>query len=203
MATHSVLIIDNDSRELFTTSQILEKNRYQVTLALSGDSGIEFIRKRSFSVILSEFSLVDTPGLTILETARNTAPETMVIFQTEAIHPAFKENAFKLGADDYLFKPYQAEELLFKIKKNIEYYDLKQKVGLQRNFVAGCCVCKKIRFDDNGPDKGRWMEVEDFLKEEMNVLLSSTYCPKCAQIVQEDLMVQLDRLKAPKVGRYS
>ena len=40
------------------------------------------------------------------------------------------------------------------------------------------------------------MEVEDFLKEEMDILLSSTYCPKCAQTVQEDLLVQIDRLKA-------
>jgi len=40
------------------------------------------------------------------------------------------------------------------------------------------------------------MEVEDFLKEEMDILLSSTYCPKCAQTGQEDLLVQIDRLKA-------
>jgi hypothetical protein len=50
--------------------------------------------------------------------------------------------------------------------------------------------------DDNGSDKDIWREVEDFLKEEMGILLSSTYCPKCAQTVQEDLSDQIDRLKA-------
>ena len=62
--------------------------------------------------------------------------------------------------------------------------------------ISNCCVCKKIRVDDKGSDKDDWMEVENFLKEEIGILLSSTYCPKCAQTVQEDLAVQIDRLKA-------
>ena len=62
--------------------------------------------------------------------------------------------------------------------------------------ISNCCVFKKIRIDDKGPDKDGWMEVENFLKKEMGILLSSTYCPKCAQTVQEDLAVQIDRLKA-------
>lgn len=45
------------------------------------------------------------------------------------------------------------------------------------------------------------MGVEDFLKVEMDILLSSTYCPKCAQTAQEDLLVQIDRLNALKVSR--
>ena len=78
-------------------------------------------------------------------------------------------------------------------KKDIERRELGKKITFQKNFFSNCCVCKKIRIDDNGSAKGRWMEVEHFLKEEMDILLSSTYCPKCAQTVQEDLMAQLDR----------
>ena len=202
MTRHSVLIIDNDPQTLFAASRILEKSKYNVTMALNGSSGMEFIRNSSFSLILSEFSLDDTTWSSILEAARNTTPETMVIFQTTAIDPEFKEETFKLGAHDYLFKPYQSEELLFRVKKSIENNELKQKLKLRRSFVTGCCVCKKIRFDDNLPEGGGWMDVEDFLKTEMNVLLSSTYCPECAQNVQEDLMVQIDRLKASKAGRF-
>jgi hypothetical protein len=67
---------------------------------------------------------------------------------------------------------------------------------LGKNIYSSCCVCKKVRTDDYGSAKDKWREVEDFLKEEMDILLSSTYCPKCAQTVQEDLQVHIDRLKA-------
>ena len=55
----------------------------------------------------------------------------------------------------------------------------------------------------NGSGKSEWIEVEDFLKVEMNILLSSTYCPECAQNIQEDLMTQINRIKTSKVGRLS
>lgn len=202
MTRHSVLIIDNDPGSLFESSRILEKNNYNVTMALNGTSGMEFLKDTSFSLVLSEFSLDDVAGLSILEAARNTSPETMVIFQTAAVDSSFKEKAFRLGANDYLFKPYQSEELLFRVKKSIENHELKQRLRLQSCFVTGCCVCKKIRFDTDGSGKSIWVEVEDFLKAGMNVLLSSTYCPECAQSVQEDLIIQIDSLKASKTGRF-
>ena len=204
MMRHNVLIIDHDSQALFTAGWILEKNKYNVTMALNGSSGMEYLKNASFSLILTELSLEDINGLSILEAARNTTPETTVIFQTTAIDPAFKEKTFKLGANDYLFKPYQSEELLFRVKKSIESCQLKQKLRLQSSFVTGCCACKKIRFDDNkGSEGSTWLEIEDFLKAEMNILLSSTYCPECAQSVQEDLMVQIDRMKASRGSRFS
>jgi DNA-binding response OmpR family regulator len=199
MEKHSVLVIDHDPQVLFATSRILEQNRYQVTLALNGVSGMEFIQSSHYSLILSEFALEDVSGLAILEASRSTSPDTRVIFQTAVEGGDFRGEIFKLGADDYLFKPYDSEELLFKVRQHIDHYELRQKIGFQRNFVAGCCVCKRIRVDDKGA--GVWMEVESFLKEKMNILLSSTYCPKCAQSVQDDLMVQLGRIKAQNSGR--
>ena len=203
MTRHSVLIIDSDPQVLFTASQALEKCNYSVTIALNGSSGLEYMKNNTFSLILSELSLDGTTGASILEAARSTTPEAMVIFQTSAIDSEFREKAFKLGANDYLFKPYQSEELLFRVKKSIECHELKQKLKLQSSYITGCCVCKKIRIDSNGSGKSEWIEVEDFLRSEMNILLSSTYCPKCAQSVQEDLMIQIDRMKASKAGRFS
>ena len=147
MTRHSILIIDNDPQSLFAAGQILEKSNYNVTMALNGSSGMEYIKNSSFSLILSEFSLDGTTGASILEAARGTTPEAMVIFQTAAIDTTFREKAFKLGANDYLFKPYQSEELLFRVKKSIEYHELKQRLRLQSSYVTGCCVCKKIHID--------------------------------------------------------
>lgn len=200
MTQHNVLIIDKDSQALFAVSRILEKTGFNVTMAISGISGMEFIKSSSFSLILSEVFLDDADGLSILEAARNATPDTMVVFQTAANDPVLREKAFRLGADDYLFKPYQSEELLFRVKKCIENREIRRRLKRRNSYVIGCCVCKKFRIDGDGTGRSKWVEIEDFMNTEMNIPLSSTYCPECARSVQEELMIHIDRLKASKTG---
>jgi DNA-binding response OmpR family regulator len=194
MTQHQILIIDNNATALCTAGEILEKNGYQVTLATNSESGTQFIEKGCFSLALVEVAQNDILALSTLKTIRTASPDSMVVFQSDCAESDLKGNMFKTGADDYIFKPYQAEELLFRVKKNIEDYELKQGRKIRKKILCGCCVCKKIRIDDNGPFDDRWMEVEDFLKKELDILLSSTYCPKCAQAAHRDLQVHLGRL---------
>lgn len=196
MTQHNILVIDNDSKALSTAGRILEKNRYNVSLAANGISGTEFIHAESYALVLMEFSLEDTTALPILQTVRSTSPETMVVLQGKSVGGAAMKDMFELGADDCIFKPYLAEELLYRVGKNIKTYKHKQKTRFRKRLFTGCCVCKKIRVDDYGSAYSRWKEVEDFLKQETDILLSSTYCPKCAQTAQKDLLAQIDRLKA-------
>ncbi len=201
MAKTKVLIIDKESPLLIAAGRVLEQ-QYDVTMALSADGGIDALGEQTFSLVICELTLEGAAGLTVLDAVRKNAPGTAFILQTDYTAPSFKSEAFKLGADDYLFKPYTPEELLFRARRSIETADLKQRIGDKKTLLSNCCVCKKIMCDDNGAAAMGWMEVEDFLKERMGVLLSSTYCPKCAQTVQEDLMAQLERLKASKPGCY-
>jgi DNA-binding response OmpR family regulator len=201
MTQHKILVIGSNSRALFATSRILENGRYEVSVASNWGDGIETIKGRGYSLVLMESSLGDAAPRSVLQTIRNENPDAMVVMQSEKHDITSGESMFMLGADDYIFKPYGDEELLFRVRKNIEQYELKQKIKRRKNFYSSCCICKKIRIDDNGPGVDRWREIEDFLKEEMDVLLSSTYCPKCAQTVQEDLLVQIGRIKAFKVCR--
>lgn len=196
MTQHNILVIDSDSKALSATGRILENSQYNVSLAENGHRGIVFLNSESFALVLMDFSLEDTTALQVLQTVRDTSPETMIVLQGKPVDAAFMKAMFALNADDCIFKPYQPEELLYRVRKNIETHELKRRIKLRKSFFSSCCVCKKIRIDDYGPPNDRWMEVEDFLKEEMDILLSSTYCPKCAQTVQEDLLVQIDRLNA-------
>lgn len=196
MTRYNILVIDNDSKALSTACGILEKKRYNVSLATNGISGTEFIHTGSYALVLMEFSLEDMTALPILQTVRSTNPGTMVMLQGRSVDRASMKKMFELGADDCILKPYPAEELLYRVEKNIAAYKLKQKTGFHKKLFTSCCVCKKVRVDDYGSVNSRWKEVEDFLKEETDILLSSTYCPKCAQTAQEDLLAQIERLKA-------
>jgi CheY-like chemotaxis protein len=201
MTAHNILITGSDSDSLFTASQILEKNGYKTTMIPNGGSSVEFLNTGGFALALIDYSQGDTDVPSKLQTVRNVSPETMIVLQGTPKDASSITTMYNSGADDCISKPYQPEELLFRVGKNIKTYELIKAASKRKEIISNCCICKKVRTDDYGPAKDKWMEVEDFLKEEMDILLSSTYCPECAQTVQEDLMVQLDRLKASKVGR--
>jgi DNA-binding response OmpR family regulator len=197
MKQHNILISGSDSQSLFTASQILKKNGYKTTMASNGESSIEFLNTGGFALALIDYTPddTDTPSKK-LRTFRKVSPETMVIFQSDPLDASSTTTMYNSGADDCICKPYQPEELLFRVGKSIKAYEFKKSIRQRKSIFSNCCICKKVRTDDYGSAKDKWMEVEDFLKEEMDILLSSTYCPKCAKTVQDDLLVHVERLKA-------
>jgi DNA-binding response OmpR family regulator len=196
MIPDKILITGRDSRALFTAARILEKGRYRITVASNGGSGIELLNAGSVALVLIDVTPDDPTVPSKLEAVRNASPKTMIVIQATPMDALSMKTMFNSGADDCIVKPYLPEELLFRVSKNIEAFEFKHTIKPRKRFFSNCCVCKKVRVDDYGPTRNKWREVEDFLKEEMDILLSSTYCPKCAQTAQEDLLVQFDRLKA-------
>lgn len=194
--SRNILVVDSEAQSLMITSRALESRHYDITMAINGDVGIEQLKKHHFDLVITEFSSSKVDGPCVLRTAKQIAPDTMVIMMA-GIEPTPAHNIYKSGADDYIFKPLQTEELLFRVQRNMEFLHLKQRINFQGGMVAGCCICKKIRFERNdGSGKEEWIAVDDFLKDKINILLSSTYCPDCIQTVQAELVDQIDHLKS-------
>ena len=66
--------------------------------------------------------------------------------------------------------------------------ELQRKIKLYEEILPVSCVCKKIR-DDTGkkPGTGEWVSVEKFIWKKARLEISSTYCPACAQKLQEKI----------------
>jgi len=89
-------------------------------------------------------------------------------------------DALRLGANDYLLKPCDNEELVLRINNCLEKQDLQKKIKMYEDILPICCYCKKIR-DDSGkePGSGKWLEVADYFHKKVGVSMTHGMCPQC------------------------
>jgi DNA-binding response OmpR family regulator len=186
MRKSSILLVDDDVLILQTIGMALEKENYDVKTAESGEAALELIKKRHFDLLITDLVMDVTDGITLLKEAKGLISEIKVIILTAYGSITSTIDALRLGADDFLLKPCEPEEIFFRVKKCFERMELEKKVKLYENILPVCCVCKKVRDDMvSEPGKGRWVQIEDYLLKKGKVEVTSTYCPECAKkIVQ-------------------
>lgn len=99
------------------TRKILEVEGYTVIEASSGTRILEMLKKNYADLLLLDLNLGDMDGSEILKTIRNQGMELPVIIVSSYGQIDRKVNAFDIGCDDYITKPYIKEELLARIKR--------------------------------------------------------------------------------------
>ena len=106
-----VLIIDDDESMRIACSQTLESGGFSVSLAGNGSQALDRVRQESFDVALLDLKMPGMPGMEVLKRLKQESPNTAVIIITgyAAIESAVE--AIKLGAYDYLPKPFTPEAL--------------------------------------------------------------------------------------------
>jgi len=120
MSAARVLIVDDEKsmRDLLTIT--LDKAGYDVTAADGGEAAIEAIRKDSFDTIITDLRMPRVDGMQVLRAARDLSPETAVIVVTAVASTETAVEAMKLGAYDYITKPFKLDEVDLIIKNGLE-----------------------------------------------------------------------------------
>ena len=115
-----VLIVDDEKsmRDLLTIT--LEKAGYDVTAADGGEAAIEAIRKESFDSIITDLRMPKVDGMQVLRAARDLSPDSTVIVVTAVASTETAVEAMKLGAYDYITKPFKLDEVDLIIKNGLE-----------------------------------------------------------------------------------
>jgi len=83
-------------------------------------------------------------------------------------------------ADDYLLKPCESQEMIFRIKNCLEKQEMARKIALYHKILPICRVCQKIR-DDSGqaPGPGEWVGIEAYIHKRAGLDMTPGYCPEC------------------------
>ncbi len=115
-----ILIVDDDKTIRDTSAAILEQEGYDVDTAESGAEAIEKSKKKFFDLALVDVRLPDMYGTELLNAMRETTPKMAKIILTG--YPSMQNaiTAVNEGADAYLLKPVNLEDLLKSIKKNLQ-----------------------------------------------------------------------------------
>ena len=122
----NVLIIEDEPIMRNILKNALTKAGFEATIAEDGIKGISAINEGDFDIIITDIVLPKGDGFKILKWAKEKRPETSVILITG--HGKVKDavEAMKLGASDYLTKPFSMEDLALRINKIVEFQELKR-----------------------------------------------------------------------------
>ncbi|RPH89124.1 MAG: response regulator, partial [Desulfobacteraceae bacterium] len=118
---HSILVIDDEPSVNNNIRKILLKKGYTVDQALTKREALEQIERRAYKVILLDLKIPGVNGLELLAAIREKSPESRVIIITGyATIETAKETA-RLGAVDYLAKPFTPEEIRISTENAFRY----------------------------------------------------------------------------------
>ena len=111
-----ILIVEDDPEVGIGLEDYFTLEGYDVTRATDGEQGLARLKEKPFSVVLLDVMLPGKNGFDVLREARQAGVASPVIMLTVKGEEVEKLRGFELGADDYLTKPFQAEELLARVR---------------------------------------------------------------------------------------
>jgi len=106
-----ILIIDDEEIVLRSCRRILRKLSYTVDTVLSGEEGLQCIEKKDYDIVITDLKMPGIDGMKVLETIQEKKPEMTVIIFTGFATVESARRALKMGAFDYVPKPFTAPEL--------------------------------------------------------------------------------------------
>ena len=188
MREYAILLVDDEPIITVAIGNALEEKGYKVTTSDNGERAIELLNESSFDLVITDLVMTPMDGMAVLKKSKEINPEMMVMILTGFGDMTSAIDALRLGADDYMHKPCELEEMYFRISSCLEKLELKRKIKIYENILPVCCVCKSIR-DDTGkePGTGKWTQMENYIRDKGGVEVTSTYCPGCAKKAKEEL----------------
>ena len=130
-----ILLVEDDEIMRVTVSDHLRKKGWTVTVAEDGMLGMEQMKKKDFDIVICDIRLPKKNGMELLREAKETSSQAEFIMMTAYGTIGDAVEAMRLGARDYITKPFHADELVIRVKKIIEHHTLLTKYELLKESV--------------------------------------------------------------------
>ncbi len=116
----NIIIVDDEQsyRQLLTL--VFEDEGNSIRTAMNGRQALALLEEGPADVIISDVKMPDMDGIEMLRAVRETQPDMGVVLMTAFASVETAREAFKLGADDFIQKPFDVEELKLIVKKTLE-----------------------------------------------------------------------------------
>jgi two-component system, NtrC family, nitrogen regulation response regulator GlnG len=135
MAGKRILVVDDEESVRWALRKALERANYQVGLASDGPSGLQVAEDPGVDLVLLDVRLPGRDGLEVLREIRKRRPDLPVIMMTAYGTLQVAVEAMKLGAYDYIGKPFDMDEVLLVVEKALEAQALVREVARLRQIV--------------------------------------------------------------------
>jgi DNA-binding NtrC family response regulator len=128
MKRSKLLVVDDEHLIRWSLEQNLKKQGYEVLTAGTGEDALRHVREEQPDLVLLDIQLPGISGIDVLEKIKEHDDDIIVIMVTAHSGLETAVNAMRLGAYDYISKPFNLDELSIVVKKALETSDLKQEV---------------------------------------------------------------------------
>ncbi len=139
-----ILIVEDEKSMREVLKILLEGENYLVTPASDGLEGISYIDKDIFDLVITDVKMPRIDGLELLRKTKEISPDTLVIMITAFGTTESAIEAMKLGAYDYINKPFKIDEIRLIVKKAIEKKRLREEISLLREKVKTSYALENI-----------------------------------------------------------
>lgn len=116
MSAKHILLVEDEEHLLKTIQLNLELDGYTVTTAITGTEALKIFKKAHFDLVVLDVMLPEMDGFDVCEAIRKENKQVAILFLTAKSSGEERIQGLKLGADDYLTKPFNLEELLLRVQ---------------------------------------------------------------------------------------
>jgi len=159
MANELILVVDDEAGMRKYLKKLLTDNNFRVRLASNGEDGLEKLQKDVPDLVLADLKMPKMDGLRFLKEIRKEFPKIIVIIMTAygTMDSAIK--AMKLGAYDYINKPFEIDEILLVIDKALE----KKRIE-EENIILHKELKRSYTFEDIVSQDYKMRQIFDLVK---------------------------------------
>ncbi|GAB4439136.1 MAG: sigma-54 dependent transcriptional regulator [bacterium] len=159
MEAGKVLVVDDEKGMRDLLSKVLRKEGYQVFVAQDGEEGLDIIKNNALDIVIADLDMPVMNGIEMIKHAKEFDPNLTIIIITAYASIESAVEALKLGAYDYLIKPFNIEEVKLTIKKAFERINL-----ISQNIYLKEELNEKIYFPGVIGNSEKMQKVIDLIK---------------------------------------
>ena len=137
MSKIKILIVEDDPNLGKILYEYLDAKNFDISLAIDGEEGLEKFLNNTWDLLLLDVMMPKKDGFSLAKDIRKVDQDIPIIFLTAKSQKDNIIKAFKLGADDYLTKPFSIEELLVRIEAILKRVPEKDMKELSDEFNLG------------------------------------------------------------------
>jgi sigma-B regulation protein RsbU (phosphoserine phosphatase) len=186
-----ILIAEDEIISRMILENTLKKYGHDVIVTCNGVEAWQALQSENApKLVILDWMMPEMDGLELCRKIRNESCNQLIyiILLTAKLQKEDVIEGLRAGADDYVSKPFDSDELCARVQAGIRIIELQEslttrvkeledalsKVKQLQGLLPICCYCKKIRDDEN-----YWNQVEEYVTKHTEVQFSHGICPEC------------------------
>ena len=129
----NILVVDDDKNTRLYISAILTRAGYNVSCATNGQSALDVMDREHIDLVVLDVMMPKMNGYEFTSALRETNNNIPILMVSAKQQPTYKHKGFEVGTDDYITKPFDDEEMLFRIKALLR----RAKIATERRIEIG------------------------------------------------------------------